>query len=210
MFVDEPSMPDQMKRIILVTGTPGVGKSTIARLLAKSLNGVHIDVSSLAIGEGKISQFDDERDTSVVDMNELKEAITRVMGFTEGTVTIDGHLSQDMVHREHVSLTFVLRRAPWILREELESRGYSREKVMENVEAELLDVCLVDALNAQGPEHVCEIDTTDRTPQDVLDEILETIDGKRHCDRGVVDWLGHPESQELLRVIEDVHRSKVS
>ena len=82
--------------------------------------------------------------------------------------------------------------------EELEARGYSEGKIRENVEAEMVDVCLVEAQGALGPERVCEIDTTDRTPDEVVEEIASIIRGRKPCVCCRVDWLSREETKRML------------
>lgn len=184
--------------VILFTGVPGVGKTTIARMLADRMRGVYIDLSDLAKREGIITGFDEQRGTYIVDLDGMRARLALVLEEGEDPLILDGHFAADVVPSRAVSFAFVLRRAPWMLKEELGARGYPVEKVMENVEAELLDVCLVEAVDVLGPERVCEIDTTHRTPEEVVDEALYVIQGVRPCRHGHIDWLGHTESKGLL------------
>jgi adenylate kinase len=186
------------KRVLLVTGVPGVGKTTVAELLADRMRGAYINLSDLAENEGLITGFDEIRGTTIVDLEGMKKRLAQIIDAGSGAMIFDGHYATDVISREVDSLAFVLRRAPWNLREELAARGYPEEKVRENVEAELLDVCLVEAIEVLGAERVCEVDTTGKTPQEVVDEVMSTIRGSKPCRRGIVDWLGHPESRELL------------
>ena len=180
-----------------MTGVPGVGKTTVADRLAEGLGGVHIDLSNLAERENLITGWDEERGTAIVDLNGMRERLMQIHDSPKGPLIVEGHFAPDIVPSEVASFIFVLRRAPWRLKEELEARGYGREKVRENVEAELLGVCLVEAIEAYGPERICEIDTTGRTPEEIAEEILSIIDGGA-CDRGRIDWLGCAESERLL------------
>ena len=175
-----------------------MGKTTVAKLLADRMRGAHISLSDLAENEGLITGFDEIRGTSIVDLEEMKKRLAQIIDAGSGAMIFDGHYAPDVISREVDSLAFVLRRAPWKLREELAARGYPEEKVRENVEAELLDVCLVEAIESLGAERVCEVDTTGKTPQEVVDKVMSTIRGSKPCRRGIVDWLGHPESRGLL------------
>ena len=151
----------------------------------------------MALAEKFVTGYDNKRETSIVD---LERTTTRLMEVTqegEAPLIIEGHFSQDIIHPESVYKVFVLRRAPWRLKGELESRGYNPEKVKENVEAELLDVCLVEAIQAYGKEKVCELDTTGTEPNEIVETITSVLRGERPCETGV-DWLSHPESKKLL------------
>jgi adenylate kinase len=184
--------------LIVLTGVPGVGKSTVAELLASRLEGVHIDLSILTEKAGLITGWDEDRRTSIADLERIKQRLTRTIDVSNKPLIVEGHFASDVVPKDEPSFIFVLRKAPWKLKEDLKSRGYEEEKVRENVEAELLDVCLVDSLETYGAERVCEIDVTNHTKDEVVGEILSIIEGEAECCRGHVDWLGKKESKKLL------------
>jgi adenylate kinase len=186
------------QRVIVIAGVPGVGKTTVAGALAERLECSVIGVSELAMKEGTLLSRDDERGTEVVDLPRLKEKVTEVVNATEGSIIVEGHYAYDVVPSDLVSHAFVLRRAPWVLEEELRERGYSSEKTRENVEAELLDVPLVEALEALGPDRVCEADTTGRALEETVEKVLGIIEGSAPCRRKLVDWLESPEARKLL------------
>jgi len=190
-------MPSQ-RLVIVLTGVPGVGKTTVSERLVDMIGGLHIDLSAFAEGEGLVVGWDERRGTAVVDLNAVRERLDGVLNSTSGPLVIEGHFAADIVPSGIASFIFVLRRAPWVLRDELEARGYGREKVWENVEAELLGVCLVEAMEAYGPERVCEVDTTELTETEAAEAILSIMDGRVPCQRGTIDWLGRVESKWLL------------
>ena len=186
------------RRVIVIAGVPGVGKSTVADSVSERLGCSVIGVSELAVKEGALLGRDEERDTDIVDLPKLMEKIAEVISTSEGPIIVEGHYAYDVVPSDLVSHALVLRRAPWVLKDELRERGYSEEKIRENVEAELLDVPLAEAIEALGPGLVCEADTTGRTPEETVDEVLGIVDGSMPCRRNLVDWLGNPETRVLL------------
>lgn len=188
-----------LNRLVLVlTGVPGVGKSSIAELLSRRLNGIHIDLTELALKENLTLGFDDERGVAIADVEMIRKRLKGLLDSSERPVIVEGHFAHDVVPAKMASKVFVLRRAPWRLKFELERRGYSKMKVRENVEAELLDMNLLEALEAYGEEKVCEVDTTGLTIEEVAEEILSIMEGRTPCRRGFIDWLGHPMSMEVL------------
>jgi len=61
------------------------------------------------------------------------------------------------------------------------------EKTSENLEAEALDVILVEAV--EFCSRVDEIDTTGRSPSEVSELVTRIIEGKLELPPGKVDWL---------------------
>ena len=184
------------REVILITGVPGVGKTTIASLLSERLHATHINLSEYALTEGLVIDYDIERDTGVVDLERTTTRLMEVIKGGQSPLIVEGHFSQDVVPPDSVTLVFVLRRAPWRLKDELEARGYKPEKVKENVEAELLDVCLAESIEAYGEEKVCELDTTGTKPNEIVETAIAVLGG-RPCGKKV-DWLSHPEARGLL------------
>lgn len=183
--------------IIVVTGTPGVGKSTISRILATRLGAVHVDLSALALREGLILRWDEERETAVADLDRLKKRLEE-MASSDHPLVVEGHYAPDVIPPQEATFIFVLRKDPWKLKGELESRGYNREKVMENVTAEVLDVCLTETVAAYGEERVSEIDVTYESSEEVVEELLSIIRRGKPTGVGRVDWLSRPGVERLL------------
>ncbi len=188
------------KLVIVITGTPCVGKTSVARLLASKLNAVYVNLTELAVKNKLIIGEDEKRSGSlIVDESGLKKAANKLIYETgEQSVVIDGHYAANVVPKRLVTHAFVLRRDPVELRSFMEKAGFSGNKLWENLASEILDVCLVDALNAYGKEKVCEIDVTGKSVEDAIEDILAILDGSKKCRVGVVDWLGKLDSDGLL------------
>ena len=170
---------------VLITGTPGVGKSTVAKIVGKRLGYRVVDISSFA-KENKeiILEYDKERDTYVVDVEKLRKKLKN-----EDNVIVEGHLS----HFLDGDVVVVLRLHPKKLKERLKSRGYSEKKIKENVEAEALDVCLIESVERH--KNVFEVDTTGKSIEEVSNEILEIIENfkkGKYLEKykpGKISWL---------------------
>jgi len=187
-----------LKKIILVTGTPCVGKTSVSRKLAAKLNALHIDLAELVKREKLYSEIDTERNSLIADLDKVSQKIKKIIQKTESDVIIDGHYAVHVVAPEVVNFVFVLRKDPRKLKTLMEERGYSSRKLWENLEAEILDVCLSEAIEVCGKNKVCEIDATGKSIDEIVDEILGIIDGKRRCYVGIVDWLGKLEKEGVL------------
>lgn len=187
------------RRVILVTGTPCVGKTSVARLLASKLDALYVNLTELAVRENLISGKDEERDSIIVDENRMRHKIREIIeGCDQNDIVIDGHYAVSVVPKKFVTYVFVLRRDPVELRKFMEQCGFSGRKLWENLASEILDVCLVDALNVHGKEKVCELDVTGKSVEEVISEILDVLGGHKECHVGIVDWLGKLESEGLL------------
>jgi broad-specificity NMP kinase len=97
-------------------------------------------------------------------------------------------------------MVFVLRRNPVELREFMVKCGFKDQKLWENMASEILDVCLVDALQAQDKQKVCELDISERTVKEVVDDLSAILAGRKKCRFGEIDWLGMLEAQGKLDV----------
>ena len=80
----------------------------------------------------------------------------------------------------------MLRCNPEIISKRLEERNYNKNKIKENVEAEILDVCLVGSL--ENSNNVYEINTTNRTLESIVNEIIDALTHKK-TKYGIVNWL---------------------
>ena len=184
--------------ILIITGTPGVGKSSVSELLASRIDARSISLGALVAKEELHVEVDRKRETLVADMKRLRERVEEIIANSVGDIVVEGHYAVDVVRPEDVHLVFVLRRDPQELERVLRERLYGEEKVRENLAAEILDVCLYDAVNRCGVNSVCEVDVTGRKVEDVVEEIVQILDGKRECRVGLVDWLGRLESEGRL------------
>ncbi|MEM2104055.1 MAG: adenylate kinase family protein [Candidatus Bathyarchaeia archaeon] len=185
--------------VVLVSGTPCVGKTSVARLLAFKLDAVYVNLTDFAVKENLVLGMDERRSSVVVDERRMKKVLGRfIKDCGEQNVVVDGHYSVYVVPERFVSHVFVLRRNPVELRSFMEKAGFSGNKLWENLASEILDVCLVDALKVFGSGKVCEIDVSGRSVESIVDEVLEVLNGFRKCGVGVVDWLGMLEVEGRL------------
>jgi len=162
---------------LTITGTPGTGKTTVSgELEGQGFNVVHLTefLENHNVGEA----VNGERDVPVDEMVSVFEK----QDFDENIV-VEGHLS----HHISSDVCVVLRCRPDVLEERLSGRDYPDEKIRENVEAEKMDLILSEAV--QNQETVYEIDTTEKSVDEVIDEIKDAVENKKERT-GVVDWTG--------------------
>jgi adenylate kinase len=183
------------KRVILITGTPAVGKTTLANKLAEQLKAQYINLTDLSKKENLVLGEDKERQTTIIDETKMRRKLKTIIEKTESDIIVDGHYAAAVTPKAAVTNVFVLRRSPVELREFMRKRGYSQSKQEENLAAEILDVCLVEALRKQDKANVCELDITGKSLENSLSEVLAVLEGKKKCYTGYVDWLGMLERE---------------
>jgi len=187
------------KKIILITGTPGVGKSVISKALSERLNAHYIDLTEFVKDNDLTLSYDEDRRTFIVDEEKVSECLEKfIKDLKESYIVIDGHYSVFVISPEQVYKVFVLRRHPVELKNILLERGYDEKKVSENLASEILDVCLIDAINRCGVNKVCEININGKDVNSIVEEILEYLHGVKKCEIGIVDWLSELEKENKL------------
>jgi adenylate kinase len=187
------------KSVILITGTPCVGKTTVANQLTTELDALYINLTDLANKHNLTIGEDQERKTTVIDEEKMRRKIGETINTAkESNIIVDGHYAPTVVPKRYVTRIFVLRRNPIELRSFMEKCGFSETKLRENLAAEILDVCLIEALRAHKKEKVCELDITGKTVENISRQIIAIKDKREKCIAGCVDWLGMLEKQGLV------------
>jgi adenylate kinase len=165
-----------MKKSILITGVPGTGKTTAAKLLSQKTGAALIDINKLVNTLSLYSHVDEADGAKVVRLPELESELSAAIKSEKRSVIVEGHLGCEM--RLPVSKVIVLRCEPKILRQRLAGRNYSPEKISENALSEALDYCTVLSEKKYGKAKVWEIDTTEKTPKQVAGECEKIMSGK--------------------------------
>ncbi len=186
------------RRVILVTGTPGVGKTTVSRLLALKLDAIYVSVAELVERERLISGVDKARGTLIADTERVSKRMQEIIEGSECDVVVDSHYAVDVVQTKDVHMVFVLRRDPRELKDVMENRGFKERKLWENLAAEILDVCLWDAVSTCGSDRVCEINVSGKKTDENVKNIILMLNGRKKCRVGIVDWLGKLEREGRL------------
>ena len=181
----------------LITGTPGVGKTTQCRKLAKWLSAPCVTVGELLMKTPFVRYLPELDTYEVVDLHGARALVYEAA--KPGSV-VDAHVVELSPDPEVV---VVLRKAPDRLYEELKERGWPLRKILDNVWAEMLDVVYTKALERWGD--VAQIDVTWRTPEETF-ELLKLCIGEKNCLRDKVDWLSYAEEKGFLDFIERLSR----
>jgi adenylate kinase len=170
---------------LVITGNPGVGKHTSAKLVAEKLEAEIIDINRLAIDNNAIANKTSKG--LDVDTKKLRRLLAKSLKVRRDLVIV-GHLAPYVLKPPDVSVVAVLRRSPYELKKTFEDRGYTKDKSRENTASEILGISLYDSLKTFGKRKVAEFDTTNKTPDQTADEIILALRKKSPRHVGI-DWL---------------------
>ncbi|MBI4167520.1 MAG: adenylate kinase family protein [Candidatus Aenigmarchaeota archaeon] len=151
--------------IIIITGTPGTGKTKVSvelvKLLDKNKAGKFkiLHLNNEILRHNLWSSIDKKRNSKNVDMKKLSKFVS-----AETTKNPDILIESHLAHYFKGDVVFVMRAGINELRKRMKKRGWSKAKIEENLEAERLNLILGEALDIHGKK-VVEIDTTGKSPK---------------------------------------------
>ncbi|KAI0000656.1 P-loop containing nucleoside triphosphate hydrolase protein [Russula compacta] len=145
--------------VIVITGTPGTGKTTHAQLLVEhsTVPLQHINISELVVQKKLHDGFDEEWQSYIVDEDKVVDELQPLVNAGGGLV-LDWHTC-DAFPESWIDLVVVLRCNHTQLWERLEARGYPLKKIQENNEAEIMNVVLEEAREAYAEKIVVTLDS---------------------------------------------------
>ncbi|CAJ1031870.1 conserved hypothetical protein [Leishmania braziliensis MHOM/BR/75/M2904] len=164
---------------ILITGTPGTGKTSMAEMLAAELGGFqHVEVGKLIQQNHFYTEYDKELDTHIIqekDEDRLLDFMEPIM-VREGNHVVDYH-SSELFPERWFHIVVVLHTSTEVLFERLTKRKYSEAKRTENMEAEIQCICEEEARDSYRDEIILvrENDTLEQMAATV-DEICERVE----------------------------------
>ncbi|XP_072749689.1 adenylate kinase isoenzyme 6 [Anoplolepis gracilipes] len=151
---------------ILITGTPGVGKSLMSRMLSEKTGLKWLDVSKLAIENECLNEYDEVYQCSVLDEEKLLDGMESLMN--EGGKIVDYHGAEFFPER-WFDIVFVLRTDNTILYDRLKERGYCGKKLEDNIDCEIFQTILEEARSSYRKEIVHEL------MSNTLDQLTDNV-----------------------------------
>ena len=155
----------------ICTGTPGTGKTALSKEFAKQMKIKYIDVNKVVKDNNLAESYDETRDTSVVDEKKLSKALIKTIKENKNVI-IDSHMSHE-VPAKFVDWCIVTKCDEKVLKKRLEKKGYAKEKVEENVDAEILDICRDEA--ERYGHKIIVVNTTKKTPKKIATELKKLL-----------------------------------
>lgn len=173
--------------MIIITGTPGVGKSSVTKYLDEQLpDSEVISINSLLKDYDLNLGTDEIRGYKIVDTESMIPIVDQIKHENKDKLIIfEGHLAQDYPGSDMI---VILRCNPMVLKERLDSRNWSDSKVHENVSAEILGICSQESFDTYG-DIIQEVDTTDKSISEVGNIIIDIINQKQAYSYGEIDYL---------------------
>lgn len=114
--------------------------------------------------------MDTSRDTYEIDTEKLSKSL-EIYRSKNSLMFIDSHLS----HFLDCDMIIVLRCNPTILAKRLNLRGYNKNKVCENVQSEILDIILYEAIESKLP--VYEMDCSFKSILESANSVEQILNG---------------------------------
>ncbi|KAK6926828.1 hypothetical protein RJ641_008547 [Dillenia turbinata] len=156
---------------ILVTGTPGTGKTTMSSALAEATQLRHVNVGELVRQKNLHDGWDQEFDCYVINEDLVCDELEDMM--EEGGVIVDYH-GCDFFPERWFDRVVVLQTDNTVLYDRLARRGYTGAKLSNNVECEIFQTILEEAKSSYAEDIV--VSTKSDTVEDITRNVAELAD----------------------------------
>ncbi|XP_076465674.1 adenylate kinase isoenzyme 6-like [Babylonia areolata] len=151
---------------ILITGTPGTGKTTLSEHLAEVAGLKYISVSKLATDQELFEGYDQELQCPIIDEDRILDEMEDDM--SAGGNIVDYHGCEFFPER-WFDIVFVLRTDNSILYDRLVNRGYGGKKLESNLQCEIFQTILDEARESYKQEIVHELPSN--SPEQLEDNV---------------------------------------
>lgn len=194
-------MPSRIQPNIIITGTPGVGKTSHCEQLAANTSLKHLSINQIVKDRACHDGWDAEYKSWIVDEDKVIYHTSpfqspmyhqsRVSDYTcqlldaleddgvqNGGYIIDWHAC-DLFPESWIDLVVVLRTDTTKLYDRLKARQYPEKKLQENMDSEIMEVLLEEARGAYDEEIVVELRS---------DEAEDVEGNVQRIERWIENW----------------------
>ncbi len=162
------------KKILVLSGTPGTGKSTLAKLLEKKIALERLDLHDYY--KEISTRYNRQKRCYDIDMNKLEKLVRariKEIDQKKGGLIIDSHIAH-LLPKKIVDLCLILTCTDLKkLEKRLIKRKYSKKKIRENLDAEIFQVCLTEA--QEKGHQVITLDTSKDISLSKIGQISQKI-----------------------------------
>lgn len=197
-----------MKNII-ISGTPGCGKTSITKELSELIGAKFISLNEIAVSNEFSFDYDKERKTYIVDFEifvpYILKKIKEIKKDNPKFLIIESHFS-DVIPNKFIDWAFILRCDPDELIKRLKEKNFETKKIMENVQAEILGNCVNYFLKKKIISPLFEIDTSNLSVNDVAKIIMSIVIDNQNIEKyniGSIDWLEKLFQEDRLKEFFD-------
>ncbi|OQV24546.1 putative Adenylate kinase isoenzyme 6 [Hypsibius exemplaris] len=154
---------------LIVCGTPGTGKTSLAHKLASQSGLKHIDLSKYAVEHNLVDGWDEVLNCAVLDEDKVVDHLESCL--PDGGYILDYH-GCDFFPQELIDTVVVLRTENSVLYDRLKARGYPEAKISNNMECEIFQTILDEARESYEEDIIMELSSNTPEEQDANAEKL--------------------------------------
>ena len=167
---------------ILITGTPGVGKTSFAVLLqerlkeSKGLDFKNINIGKLVNEKKLYKNWNKEFDVPEFDDDMVNDELEPMLN--EGGVILDFH-SSGFLPEDSINFVVLLRCNNTELYDRLAARGYSEKKITENIDCEIMEVTSEEVRESYKQDIILELKSEKiEDMENNLDKVIAELENK--------------------------------
>ncbi|MBN1941089.1 MAG: AAA family ATPase [Candidatus Diapherotrites archaeon] len=158
---------------IIITGTPGTGKTAIAKALGKKIRHKVVNEKEFCTRRG-IGKYDRKLGERIIPITKLARELNKFLAGHEKTI-LEGHLLCEAKLKADTAIVLTL--PPKELEKRLRKRNYSEVKIQENIWCEETQYCKKKALKNYGKKKLVIV-KGEKSPAKTVNKIIKIIGGK--------------------------------
>ncbi|NHI91129.1 MAG: AAA family ATPase [Candidatus Lokiarchaeota archaeon] len=190
-----------MVKVIIITGTPGTGKTTLAKLICETTNSKLFEINSIVIQNEFFEDWDEERNVPIVNNEKIFLFFQDYLKSSsdEKIIIVEGHYFE-FIPEGLIDKIVILRSYPSILKQRLINKNFNDLKINENVQAEILGSIMGIVIDKYSKISLLQVDTSDMSIENSKNLILNFIEDRIPSTNQseYIDWLPILEEKKEL------------